>query len=176
MSARDSLIRIMSAAFPQLVYGYPRTYIVATVYPRGTALVDLVPPPDATYLPELRRVPVWTLGGGVTHPVVGAELVVIFRDADKRRPIAFALAPGPVQHVDLGGGAAPVARVGDLCGRLIFDAGALTLYYSAGNNPPGVPAAYVAVAPNPTTPTPPSSIAPGTPIEITTGSDIVGAG
>lgn len=189
-SVRTLILRMVANAFPSLVYGYPRTYVVAAVYAAGTPLLDLLPPPDAMYLPELRAVPVWTFGGGYVVPEIGAEVSVVFRDADKRRPAVVQFAPGiPVKStadastlyelapsaadVEIAGGGAAAARVGSVCGRLIFD-GAVTppiLYYS-----PGAAVPYVVVAVNPSTPTPPGFGAVGTNVVVTSGSSKVTVG
>lgn len=171
----DAIVRIVAGAFPQLVYGYPHTYVVAAVYARGVPLLDLDPPPGKLGLDEIRGVPVWTLGGAVVLPEVGAEVTVFFRDADRTKPFVCPFAPGAVTNLDLAG-QIPVARVGDLAGRLIWDVMSLTLYYSPGVNPPGVPTPYVPIAVNPSTPAPPLPSDAGTPLVVVTGSDIVGAG
>lgn len=82
---RESVIRIVGQAFPQLVYGYPRTYVVAAVDAAGR--LDLVPPPGAAYLPELPAVEQWSLGGATIRPAVGSTVTVLFRDAMRDRPI-----------------------------------------------------------------------------------------
>lgn len=176
MTLLASVLRMVADHFPQLVYGHPHTYLVAEVYARGVPELALVPPPDKPWLDEIPRCPVWTLGGAVVLPEVGAEVMVMFRDADKRYPVVVAFAAGDVTNLDFAGGTAGVARVGDKAGRLIWDVMSLTLYYSSGDNPPGVPAPYVPIAVNPSTPAPPIPTDAGTPIVITTGSDIVGCG
>lgn len=123
MSIRASVLQWVADAFPALTYALPRTYVVAGLYPRGDARVDVVPPPGAADLRELRGVPVWTLGGAVVLPVLGAEVLVWFRDGDRTRPVVVAWAYGPVTRLDLGGGGGSppgVARVGDEadCGTL----------------------------------------------------------
>lgn len=101
-SLRTSIIRIVASAFPQLVYGYPRTYIVASVH--DDYRLDLVPPPDAPHLPELKNVEQWTLGGALAKPKTGAECVVIFRDKSPTRPIVSGFAPGQVDLLDFDNG------------------------------------------------------------------------
>jgi hypothetical protein len=125
---RDMVIRIIANAFPALVYGYPRTYIVAAVNADDT--LDLVPPPTSGYLRDLRSVPQWNTGGLIVTPELGAEVVVVFRDADETRPVVQSWAPGvPVElaadasdlvavgesasAVELAGGGPAVVRVGD---------------------------------------------------------------
>ncbi len=99
---------------------YQRTYIVGGTNADGR--LDLVPPPDAAHLPEINAVPVWTMGGGRVTPAPGAEVLVVFRDRQRRRPVVLAFAPGPPlkveldadQEVLLGDGATQgVARRGD---------------------------------------------------------------
>ena len=125
---RDMVIRIIANAFPALVYGYPRTYIVAAANADDT--LDLVPPPTSGYLRDLRSVPQWNTGGLIVRPNLGAEVVVAFRDADETRPVVQSWAPGvPVElaadasdlvavgesaaAVELAGGGPAVVRVGD---------------------------------------------------------------
>jgi hypothetical protein len=78
-------------AFPSLIYGHPRTYIVASVDDEGR--LDLDPPPDAPELPALRAVEQWAVG--VLDPETGAEVVVHFRDANPARPIVVGARGGP---------------------------------------------------------------------------------
>lgn len=116
MSVRESVIRIVASAFPALTYSYPRTYVVGKVYARGVDRVDLVPPPDARWLDDLTGVSTWSLGGARVQPVVGAEVIVVFRDADKRRPVIAGYAVGVPQALDLGaseGAGELVARLTD---------------------------------------------------------------
>jgi hypothetical protein len=145
---RDMVIRIVANAFPALVYGYPRTYIVAAVNADDT--LDLVPPPTSGYLRDLRSVPQWNTGGCIVTPELGAEVAVVFRDADETRPVVQSWAPGvPVElaadasdlvavgesasAVELAGGGPAVARVGDTC-----DVGTLRVETTAFPLPPGV--------------------------------------
>lgn len=172
MTILSSVLRMVADHFPQLVYGHPHTYVVAEVFARGVPEVSLVPPPDKTWLDEIPRCPVWTLGGAVVLPVVGAEVMVMFRDADKRYPVVVAFAPGDVMHLDLGGGTARNAREGDTAGRAIQDVATSVVYYSPGPSP----TPYAPLAPNPQTPNPPLGTDPGTPVTIDSGSDIVGSG
>jgi hypothetical protein len=165
---RTSIIRIVAAAFPALVYGYPRTYVVAAV--RADNRLDLVPPTDAAYLPELDAVEQWSLGGTQLEPTVGASVCVVFRDANAARPIVVHWNSAEVPDLTLiAGGGDAVARVGDKAGRLAFDAAVPLLYYSPGVF--GVP--YLPVA---ATVGPPLSTLPGTDIVLTTGSSKVEAG
>lgn len=99
---------------------YQRTYLVGGAHADGR--LDLIPPPDAAHLPEMNAVPIWTMGGGTVTPAPGAEVLVIFRDRQRRRPVVLAFAPGlPLkveldadQEVLLGDGATQgVARRGD---------------------------------------------------------------
>jgi hypothetical protein len=125
---RDMVIRIVANAFPALVYGYPRTYIVAAANADDT--LDLVPPPTSGYLRDLRSVPQWNTGGCIVRPNLGAEVCVTFRDADETRPVVQSWAPGvPVElaadasdlvavgesaaAVEIAGGGPAVVRVGD---------------------------------------------------------------
>jgi hypothetical protein len=76
--------RIVASAFPQLLYGHPRTYVVAAV--RVDGRLDLAPPPDAPYLEALPAVSAWTLGGALVTPAVGSRVAVGFLDALPTRP------------------------------------------------------------------------------------------
>lgn len=114
---RTQVLRWVAEAFPALVYGYPRTYVVAGVASDGR--VELVPPPDARHLPEL-KVEQWSVG--VTRPKAGDEVVVAFRDANPSRPVVigwgFGSTPATItvdaDSVELGEGATEgVARLGD---------------------------------------------------------------
>jgi hypothetical protein len=164
---RTSIVRIVAEAFPQLVYGYPRTYIVAAV--RSDKTLDLVPPADAQHLPELNAVEQWGPAGHVLNYEDGAEVTVVFRDADPSRPVVVSALP-PVDTE-------ATARQGDIVGRAIWDVTSATLWYSAGNNADVVPVPYAPVATNPQTPpNPPLPTDPGTELVITSGSDLVEAG
>lgn len=81
-SLRTTILRWVAEAFPALVYGYPRTYVVQGV---SDGRLDLVPPPDAPHLEELARVEQWGLGRVTPSP--GDEVTVVFRDADPSRPV-----------------------------------------------------------------------------------------
>lgn len=85
-----SILRAVASAFPALIYGYPRTYQVAAV--RSDKTLDLVPPADAQHLPELDAVEAWGLG--LVTPTVGAEVVVLFRDANPARRMVIGWAHG----------------------------------------------------------------------------------
>lgn len=115
-SIRTSILRMVAEHFPALVYGYPRTYVVAAVLADGR--LDLVPPPDAQHLPELEAVEQWGLG--VVTPSVGSSVCVMFRDADpSRRAVVswgFGAVPNEVaidaDDVILGAGAREAAAPG----------------------------------------------------------------
>jgi len=184
MSIRASVLKWVADAFPALTYAIPRTYVVAGLYPRGDARVDVVPPPGSPELPELRGVPVWTLGGAVVLPTLGAEVLVWFRDADRRRPVVVAWAFSEVTRLDLGGDTATppaVARVGDEA-----DCGSLTLatvgpavtatYTPPGGGTPLVWTLAVSVGTITATPVPPFGGTAPIDAVITTGSTIVSAG
>lgn len=164
-TVRTSILRMVAAAFPALVFGYPRTYVVAKV--RSDKRLDLVPPVDAQHLPELDAVEQWSLGGTQLEPAEGVEVCVVFRDANPSRPVVahWDSVEVPVLTLIAGGGPA-AARVGDKCGRLAFDGVAVVpvLYYSPGD---GFPVPYVPVA---ATVGPPLPAFVGTPVEISSGS------
>ncbi len=90
-SVRASVIRMVADVFPQLVFGFPRTYLVHAVDSAGR--MDLFPPPDATYLPELARVDQWSAGGVKATPEIGSAVMVQFRDANPTRPVVTGCAP-----------------------------------------------------------------------------------
>lgn len=138
-TVRTHLLRIVANAFPSILYGYPRSYIVAATNADKT--IDLVPPPTSPELRELQHVPQWSLGGSLVTPLVGALVLVSFRDADDRQPVVLGWAPGvpsEVLHdaadllelgpsataIELAGGGPAVVRVGDAiaAGYLIQDA------------------------------------------------------
>ncbi len=108
-SLATMVLRKVAEWFPQLFYGYPRTYIVATV--RDDQRLDLVPPPDAPHLAELLNVEQWNLGGSLTLPAVGASVTVSFRDALPTRPIILGFAPALPAEITLD--ASDRIRVGD---------------------------------------------------------------
>ena len=199
---RELVLRIVAEAFPALVYGVPRTYVVQAV--RSDGRLDLSPPPDAVALPELVNVEPWTLNGVMVAPTPGTEVVVVFRDASPSRPVVVGYAQGvaaaggspnattptrlevdastmvtvgaSASAVELAGGGSGVARVGDCAGQLLWDALSMQLYYSpsAATSIPPVP--YAPILPNPSSPAPPALGTPGTPILIATGSTIVTSG
>jgi len=120
-SPMTSILRKVGEAWPQLIYGHPRTYRVGAVQSDGR--LDLDPPADAPYLPPLQRVEVWGLGGAKVKPAPGSLALVAFRDANPSRPVVVALPPlatsTPTETnldadaVNLGGADAPVIREGD---------------------------------------------------------------
>lgn len=114
---RTQVLRWVAEAFPAMVYGFPRTYVVSSVAADGR--LELVPPPDAQHLPEL-KVQQWSVG--TTRPKAGDEVIIAFRDANPARPVVvgweFASTPSKLtidaDTVDLGEGATEgVARLGD---------------------------------------------------------------
>ena len=200
---RELVLRIVAEAFPALVYGVPRTYVVQAV--RSDGRLDLSPPPDATMLPELVNVEPWTLNGVMVAPTPGTEVVVVFRDASPSRPVVVGYAQGvaaaggspnattptrlevdasntvtvgaSASTVELAGGGSAVARVDDYVGQLVWDSGTMTLYYSPSSPTTLPPVPYAAVAVNPSAPpNPPPTGFPGTPLQIVTGSSIVSSG
>jgi hypothetical protein len=117
-SIRESVAKIARDDRPELRFSYPRSFTVRAVHSDGR--IDLDPAPTETDLRPLDDVEQWTLGGALAFPVVGAAVVVHFRDAKETRPIILGFAPGtPVKvvvsattEIDMGAGAAPVAREG----------------------------------------------------------------
>jgi len=111
VSPRLELLGAVASAFPALVYGYPRTYLIAGV--DADLRLDLVPPPDATHLPELRAVEQWALGGVLVKPVVGREVGVVFRDANPARPVVAYWGPGSIDEIRMGDALGEFARYGE---------------------------------------------------------------
>lgn len=199
---RELVLRIVAEAFPALVYGVPRTYVVQSV--RSDGRLDLSPPPDAVALPELVNVEPWCLNGAVVTPTPGTEVVVVFRDASPSRPVVVGYAQGVAaaggspnattptrlevdasdtvtvgassSAVELAGGGDGVARVGDCAGQLLWDNVLKVLYYSPSAPGALVPLPYVAIVPTPSPPAPPLPGTPGTPLLIATGSTVVTSG
>lgn len=83
-SVRNAVRRMVREDFPEMIYGFPRTYIVTAV--RGDGRLDLAPPADAPELPVLPAVDQWLDGIQLT-PNVGDQVVVSFRDANPTRPM-----------------------------------------------------------------------------------------
>lgn len=81
---REQIRRMVASAFSDAI----RTYIVASVH--GDGRLDLTPPPDASHLPEMKNVEQWCMGGLKYDPSPGDEVMVMFRDKRKTRPIAIA--------------------------------------------------------------------------------------
>lgn len=90
-SALASFRAITLAIFPWLAVAGVHTYRVAVVNADGS--IDLDPPPASTVLPKLPRVGQWTLGGAEIKPVVGSEVLILFRDNDTSRPAIVAFVP-----------------------------------------------------------------------------------
>ncbi len=123
---KTQVLRWVAEAFPALVYGFPRTYVVSSVASDGR--LELVPPPDAQHLPEL-KVQQWTVG--ITRPKAGDEVTIAFRDANPSRPVVtgweFAAPPSKItfdaDELELGAGATDgVARLGDTVSVLLTPA------------------------------------------------------
>lgn len=157
LTFRSRVLRIVSEAFPALVYGYPRTYIVEAV--GGDGRLSLRPPADAPHLRALPKVEAWAPYGMRLTPAVGSRVVVGFRDANPARPFVLAYepvaSPGPA-----------LARVTDHAGRFYIDSTALSVatavYYA-----PSEAGAYALLTVGAG---PPLPAAPGTVVQITTGS------
>ncbi len=81
----------------------PQTYVVSTVNVDGT--LDVVPTADAQHLPEIKNVEQW-FGGMQYNPLPGTEVSIVYRGANKTKPIAFAFEPDVSPF-------AGVARLGD---------------------------------------------------------------
>lgn len=100
-NAAPSVRELLRRMFPPGLQ--PDTYTVATVHTDGS--MDLSPPADARHLPEIKNCDPWT--GGIRHdPLPGTEVMVLYRGANRTRPIAFAV------HLDTSPFAG-VARGGD---------------------------------------------------------------
>lgn len=61
-----------------------RTYVVSSCDAHGVC--NLVPPPDAPHLPELRGVEQWGMGAAIHIADAGEEALVVFADGRKTRP------------------------------------------------------------------------------------------
>lgn len=120
---RASVLRIVANAFPALAYGYPRTYVVASVAASGA--LDLVPPSDAMHLAELAAVTPYTIAGVRIEPAVGTEVLVVFADADPRRPRVLGFAAGTPANawIDAGG----TVRIGENASDVEIAGGSVTL-------------------------------------------------
>lgn len=81
------LRELMRRIFPDSPEKRPDTYVINSVNSDGT--LDLAPPADAPHLPELKNVEQWTSGGIRYEPLQGREVIVLYRDHNKTRPIAF---------------------------------------------------------------------------------------
>lgn len=120
-TVKSSVLQMVGEAWPQLIYGHPRTYRVGLVH--GDGRLDLDPPADAAHLPPLSRVEVWGLGGARVKPAIGSLALVSFRDASPARPVVMGLEPlassTPTEialdadELGLGAAAAVVIRHGD---------------------------------------------------------------
>lgn len=167
---RSRILRLVLNGLPWLTYSYPRTYVVADR--DGGGLLDLIPPPDAGHLPELEAVEQWILGGSNVTSVPGTRCLVMFRDADKRRPVVVGFEQSTPVAVTIAGGGERIARKGDAAhaGRLLLD-GAV-LYYRQTLLVPWVPVL------GPATPGTPTNADAGTPLvgDITQGSTIATCG
>lgn len=167
---RSRILRMVLNGLPWLAYSYPRTYVVADR--DGGGLLDLIPPPDAGHLPELEAVEQWILGGSNVTSVPGTRCLVMFRDADKRRPVVVGFEQSTPVAVTIAGGGEGIARKEDAvhAGRLLLD-GAV-LYYRQTLIAPWVP------VPGPAMPGSPTNADAGTPLvgDITQGSTIATCG
>jgi len=121
LSIRQSIGRMVGDIFPQLVYGYPRTYVVAGINDDGT--LSLAPPPGSEYLRSLPSVEQWAEGGNIVKPQPGARVVVVFADADPATPRIVGFAPGNPQRLTILSGTMGAARVGDPVGPYVITAG-----------------------------------------------------
>lgn len=137
---RASILRMVAEAFPVLVYGYPRTYVVAAV--RADKTLDLEPPPDARYLPPLAAAEQWGLGGALVTPAQGAEVMVAFRDADPTRYAVVGFAPGTptkvaidADAVELGAGERVAAAPGDEEGKAVAYGDTVQMFIGAAATP-----------------------------------------
>lgn len=97
---KDMLRRMVADAFADMV----RTYVVSAVHADGR--MDLAPPPDSPHLPEMKNVEPWSMGGMKYEASVGEEVLQVFRDTKKTRPVVIGtkISEGPF---------AGVVRLGD---------------------------------------------------------------
>lgn len=111
MTLREIVATIIAESFPQLAYGFPRSYVVTSVNADET--LDLAPALGTAGLRTLRRVGQWTLGGGLVKPTPGASVVVAFADADPAKPVVVGFGPGTPDELHLCGKTLGVARETD---------------------------------------------------------------
>lgn len=118
MSLRTSILRMVAEAFPALVYGYPRTYVVSAVHADGR--LDLDPPPDAQHLAPLKNAEQWSVA--TMEPEVGTEVVVMFRDANAGRYIvvgARAAGEETISPPGVLGSPPPFTAIPSVAGRVV---------------------------------------------------------
>lgn len=99
-----SIRELLRRMFPDAPEKRPDTYVVSSVNSDGT--LDLVPPADARHLPEIKRAEQWTAGGIRHAPLPGKEVMVLYRDYNRTRPVVFAIELDDTPF-------AGVARLGD---------------------------------------------------------------
>lgn len=114
---RASILRIVASLFGD----YARTMMVASV--GGDGRLNLVPPPDAPHLPEMGNVEQWTLGGAVVTPIAGTEVLVLFRDERRTRPVVVAFGSGT-----------PTSLVLDALGEILVGARSSSVTIAGGSD------------------------------------------
>ena len=101
-SASERIASIVRKRFPALTYAGHHTYRVTSVRTNGR--MDLEPvEPDMDPIPGVDQ---WTASGFTGRPVVGSEVLVVFRDMRPDRPCVVAM-----QAVRIDGGVPTVATV-----------------------------------------------------------------
>ena len=172
---RAGLARIVTSEVAGMAYAGSHTFVVSAVHAGGRC--DLTPEAADRFQP-LASVDQWPgVGGAVVTPVVGSIAVVEFRDWRSDRPMIVRFQPKRLDGgtpelaeldadaIELAGGGPAAARAGDACGQLFVvdvPGGATALWYRPADGD-----AYVLVA---SSPLPPTSSTPGTPIYIVEGS------
>jgi hypothetical protein len=94
---REAVGRVVTPLLPE----FARTYVVAAVHAAtrsgaapNAVRVDLVAPPDAPQLPEIKLCEVWTHGGAIASPALRTLAAVVFLDSRHTRPVCVGLGPG----------------------------------------------------------------------------------
>lgn len=156
----------VATALPALRYYVPHFGTVveqdASTGAVGVRLDGRDPP-----LLTLAAVPLWLgLPGRRVLVPLGARVLVHFVGGDESTPAVLGHEwAGDFTSEQIGDNAAPLAREGDVSGRLVFDS-VLGLFYSPTADGP-----YQPVASNPNTPTaPPAPTTAGTPIVLAVGT------
>lgn len=182
--------RLIYAALPWLAYVGTRSYVIRKDNGDGSWSLAPAPGPFAAKLEPLPSVPTAWFQGLSFAPSIGSVCAVVFLDHDVTQPRVVHCAPATPSNlaidstgamaigahatsVAIAGGGPAIGRVGDKTGQLLFDnvSPSAELYYRTHDGDP-----WVAVAGNPSAPSPPAPTDPGTDTFVTTGSAKVESG